>query len=375
MITLERLHLREIRMPLRTPFETSAGVQHHRRILLMEAIDRDGTVGWGECVAPEYPNYTEETIDTAWIALEQWLSPLVLRTSFASAAEVFDVLEKAVRGHRMAKAALEMTLWELEARKQGCSLATLLGGTRQEIAVGISLGIQPDAGRLRERIEEALERGYQRIKLKIKPGKDLEVVAQAHELIAGRVPLSVDANNAYTIEALPLFQKLDTYNLLMIEQPLEWQDLVRHAYLQKHLQTPVCLDESLTGPARVEDMLQLGSGRIVNIKPGRVGGFTPSLRMHAICQAHHIPVWCGGMLESGIGRAHNVALASLPGFSLPGDISESARYWQEDIVSPSWRMHRPGYLRVPVEHPGMGVEVDRERVQKLTVRERILEAK
>ncbi len=374
MITLERLHLREIRMPLRTPFETSAGVQHYRRILLLEATDWEGATGWGECVAPEVPNYTEETIDTAWLALESWLAPLVLGTPLTAAAEVFDLLEEHVRGHRMAKAALEMTLWELEARKRALPLSRLLGGTRSEVAVGISLGIQPNRSTLEARIREALERGYQRIKLKIKPGRDVETVHAAHDLIDGQVPLSVDANNAYTLEELPIFKTLDRFGLLMIEQPLEWQDLVRHAQLQKELQTPLCLDESITGLSRVEDMLYLGSGRIVNIKPGRVGGFTPSLRIHALCQKHGIPVWCGGMLESGIGRAHNVALASLPGFTLPGDISESARYWAEDIVSIPWEMHRPGYLAVPLHRPGMGVEPNRDRIKALTVRETILKA-
>ena len=365
---IQSITLREFELPLLRPFETSGGVQKVRRILLVQIKDSEGIEGVAECVAPEYPDYTAETVDTAWHALTRWIGPLLLGKEIAY-TDVYDYLEARIRGHRMAKAAIEMAGWVLEAERRGISLAQLLGGTRSEIEVGISLGIQQDVARLIEHIQEAIERGYRRIKLKIKPGKDVAPVAQVREVFGEQLPLMVDANNAYTLEDSSQLQLLDTFQLMMIEQPLEWEDLVRHAILQQQLKTPICLDESITSPMRAEDMVRLGSGKIINLKPARVGGFMPSLRIHAFCQQKGIPLWCGGMLESGVGRAYNVALASLPGFSLPGDISESQRYWMEDIVAPAWEMHRPGYMAVPLEQVGLGVEILWDRVYSAMTRE------
>jgi O-succinylbenzoate synthase len=267
----------------------------------------------------------------------------------------------------MAKAALEMPLWALAAERLHTSLATRIGGTRARIDVGISLGIQPTPDALAAKAAAARAAGYHRIKVKIAPGADLEYVAATRAALGPGVALSVDANAAYTLEDAEHLAMLDVHGLVMIEQPLEPEDLRCHAELQRRLATPICLDESITGPARAEDAIALGSARIVNIKPGRVGGFAAARAIHDVCAAHDIPVWCGGMLESGIGRAYNVALASLPNFSLPGDLSPSARYWERDIVRPEWIMDGDGTVVVPRDRPGIGVAVDEDRVDDLTV--------
>lgn len=355
-------------MPLKEPFAISSGVTSERRILLVEALDGDGTAAWGECVAGEQPNYAPETIETARLAIQEWLAPRVLGRPLHSPREVFPLLEHGVRGHRMAKAAVEMTLWALDAERRGVALAEAIGGTRPRIEVGISLGLQSSPNALAARAREAVAQGYRRVKLKIAPTKDLSFAAAVREAVGPSVRLSVDANAAYTLADAQHLRALDALRLLMIEQPLDPDDLRRHAELQRQLETPICLDESIHGPMQVEDMLALGSGRIVNIKPGRVGGFLQSLTIHDLCQAHGVPVWCGGMLESGIGRAHNVALASLPNFTLPGDISPSARYWARDIVTPEWTMDASGTIAVPRDRPGLGVTVDRDRIDDLTVR-------
>jgi O-succinylbenzoate synthase len=261
-----------------------------------------------------------------------------------------------------------MTAWALEAERAGVPLAALLGGTREAIPIGISLGIAASPEAIATKATAMRAAGYRRIKLKIKPGADVAFVRAAREALGSDVPLSVDANAAYTLADAAHLAELDAFGLLMIEQPLAPDDLRRHAELQRRLETPLCLDESIVGPAQVEDMLALGSGRIVNIKPGRVGGFARARAIHDLCRAHEIPVWCGGMLESGIGRAHNVALASLPGFTLPGDVSPSARYWERDVVTPEWTMDARGMMRVPRERAGLGVTVDRDRIDDLTVR-------
>ena len=268
----------------------------------------------------------------------------------------------------MAKAAVEMGVWALAAELQGVALAWLLGGTQPRIPVGVSLGIQASPAALVERAAAAHRQGYRKIKLKIQPGADVEYIAAVREALGPEAHLMADANNAYTLADADHLARLDAYDLMMIEQPLEREDLVRHALLQQRLRTPICLDESITSVERAEDMIALRSGRIVNIKPGRVGGFRSSLAIHDLCADHGIPVWCGGMLESGIGRAHNVALASLPNFTLPGDLSPSARYWEKDIVTPEWTMEGDGYVRVPTEGVGIGVAVDLDRVDDLTVR-------
>ncbi|HWP39049.1 MAG TPA: o-succinylbenzoate synthase [Gemmatimonadales bacterium] len=370
-VCVRRIVLREIRLPLREPFRISSGVVSHRRILLLELTDSEGVTTWSECVAGEAPNYSPETVETAWVALTQWIGPRVLGRPLEP-NRVLAVLEQDVRGHRMAKAAVEMGIWALAATRAGTSLARFIGGVKDKIPIGISLGIQSRPADLVDRARAALAQGYHKIKLKIKPGSDVAFVRAVREALGEQAPLMADANNAYTLSDAEQLAALDAFGLLMIEQPLAWDDLVRHAELQKRMTTPICLDESITSVERAEDMITLGSGRIVNIKPGRVGGLSESRAIHDLCARHGIPVWCGGMLESGVGRAYNVALASLPNFVIPGDVSPSARYWERDIVTPEWTMDSEGMMRVPVNRPGIGVDVDLGRVEGLTVRQEIL---
>ncbi|MFQ5690877.1 MAG: o-succinylbenzoate synthase [Gemmatimonadota bacterium] len=367
-VLVARIVLREIRLRLREPFLISSGSVLERRVLLLELQAAGGVVGWSECVAQERPNYSPETVDTAWWAIREWLAPRVLGREFDSPEEVALVLEEGVRGHRMAKAAVEMGAWELAARIRKEPLARLLGGSRERVETGISLGLQESPEVLARKVREAREVGYRRIKLKIKPGADLAFVAAAREALAPDAPLMADANAAYGPADFDRLAALDEFGLLMLEQPLDGEDLRGHAELQSRLETPLCLDESITSPKRTEEMIALHAGRIVNIKPGRVGGFAASRKIHDLCARHHLPVWCGGMLESGVGRAHNVALASLPNFTLPGDLSASRRYWEQDIVEPEWTVEEDSTVKVPLDRPGMGVEVDRERVDALSVR-------
>lgn len=374
MIHLESIELREIRLKLKEPFRISSGIVDERRILLLELKDRSGVVEWSECVAGETPNYSPETIDTAWLAIREWLAPRVLGKTLGSPEAVHDALEKNIAGHNMARAALEMGSWGLAARTSGKSLSQFIGGERTEVATGISIGIQKDTDALVARASKAYADGYRKIKVKIQPGADVEYVRAVRSALPGGTHLMADANNAYTLADADHLAQLDAFDLIMIEQPLHRDDLVRHAQLQKCLKTPICLDESITDVARCEDMIALGSGRIVNIKPGRVGGFTVARRIHDVCARAGIPVWCGGMLESGVGRSYNVALASLPNFSLPGDLSPSARYWERDIVTPEWTMNEQGMVPVPRQQPGIGVTVDADRIDNLTVRREALRA-
>ncbi len=373
-LTLRQIALREIALQLKEPFRISSGVVSHRRIMLVELTDLDGTHVWAECVAGETPNYSPETVDTAWLAIRDWVAPRVLGRRFERPEEVFPALEQDFRGHRMAKAGVEMGMWALAAVRAGKSLSRFIGGTRDEIATGISLGIQDTPARLVEKARAALAQGYRKIKLKIKPGSDVAFVGAVREALGPNAPLMADANNAYTLASADTLVALDAFHLVMIEQPLAWDDVVKHAELQKRLKTPICLDESITGLDQAENMVALGSGRIINIKPGRVGGFAASKAIHDFCAKHKIPVWCGGMLESGVGRAYNVALASLPNFLLPGDLSPSARYWERDIVTPEWTMSATGMVQVPREAPGIGVSVDADRVENLTVRREVITA-
>jgi O-succinylbenzoate synthase len=359
--------LREIRLPLREPFRISSGTVSERRIALLELKGASGASAWSECVAAEEPNYSSETIDTAWIAITRWIAPRILSRAFSAPGEVMPVLERDFRGHLMAKAAVEMAMWTLEAEQLGIPLARLIGGSRTEIAVGISLGIQKNPEGLVERARAAIAEGYRKIKIKIMPGADVAFVRAAREALGASAPLMADANNAYSLDDAEHLAALDELGLMMIEQPLAWDDLVRHAELQRRLRTPICLDESITSLDRAQDMVSLGSGRVINIKPGRVGGFASSIAIHDFCESQGIPVWCGGMLESGIGRAYNVALASLPNFTKPGDVSPSARYWERDVVLPEWKMH-DGMMRVPLDLPGLGIAIDRDRIDDLTVR-------
>jgi O-succinylbenzoate synthase len=372
MLRIERITLREIRLALKEPFRISSGVVTDRRICLLELADADGVVGWSECVAGELPNYSAETIDTAWHAMREWLAPRLLGQSIDGPERVSALLDRNVRGHNMAKAALEMGCWDVAARQQSLSLSRLLGGTRDRVATGISIGIQANPQALVERARAAFSIGYRKIKVKIEPGSDIEFVRAVRDALGNSVHLMADANSAYTLADADHLAQLDAFDLIMLEQPLGRDDLLRHAELQRRLKTPLCLDESITDVDRAEDMIALHAGRIVNIKPGRVGGFTVSKGIHDVCQRAAIPVWCGGMLESGIGRAHNVALASLPNFNLPGDLSPSSRYWARDIVTPEWTMDADGMVRVPLDRPGIGVTVDVGRIDDITVKQEVL---
>ena len=380
---LDRIVLREISLPLKEPFRISSGVETVRRILLLELFDRDGAHVWAECVAGALPNYTAETIDTAWLAIREWLAPRLLGHAVDRAADVHARLATNIRGHAMAKAALEMGSWALEAVQLGRPLSRHLGGDRaglrDAVPTGISLGLQTTPAALVERARAAVAAGYQKVKLKIEPGRDVAFVGAVREAVGPEIELMADANAAYALEDAAhhaALRALDAFDLLMLEQPLGADELLGHATLQAELKTSICLDESIIDRSRAKAMLALGSGRIINIKPGRVGGFTESLAIHDLCAAAQpvVPVWCGGMLESGIGRAYNVALASLPNFQLPGDLSPSARYWARDVVTPEWTMNADGLVPVPASMPGLGVEVDTGFIESLTSRSETLEA-
>jgi len=367
MIKIEEITLREIQLPLKEAFQISSGTETTRRIFLLTLRNADGQVTWSECCAGAFPNYSSEAIETAWIAIKEWVAPRILAKKFDQPSEIHECLEEDFRGHNMAKAAVEMACWNLTAQQENRPLAQLLGGTRDKIGTGISVGIQASPAHLVRKVGESLELGYRKIKMKIKPGMDLHYISAVRESFP-EAPLMVDANNAYTLEDIELLKKLDEFNLLMIEQPLAWDDVFKHGVLQRELKTPICLDESIKSIAKVEEMLALGSGKIVNIKPARVAGFTSSLLIHDLCAQSRIPVWCGGMLESGVGRGYNVALASLPNFLLPGDVSPSSRYWEQDIVTPEWTMDDEGMVKVPLDKAGIGVDVNVDRVDDLTVR-------
>jgi len=356
--------LRELPMKLVTPFETSVEVTDVRRVVLVEA-HVDGVIGWGECVAGEVPSYSPETTDTAWHMLRDHLWPLAREREIAAATDVWGMLQP-VRGNNIAKASLEAAIWDAQAKLEGIPLAKLLGGVRSEIASGVSIGIKASLEALVAAVRVELEAGYQRIKIKIKPGKDVEQVARLRKEFPS-IQLMVDANSAYTMADLPLLKKLDAFHLMMIEQPLGWDDLYAHVQVQKQLATPICLDECIHTEEQARAAIELGACRIINIKTARVGGFTVARRIHDLCQANGIPVWCGGMLESGVGRAHNIALSSLPNFVLPGDVSASKRYWAEDIVEPEITVSKQGTIRVP-QGPGIGFTPKRDLIEKLTVR-------
>jgi len=370
-IRLKKLIIREIKLTLREPFTISSGTMIQRRILLLELFDAAGVSTWSECVADNAPNYSPETVDTARTIISKWIAPRLLGYEFEDPAAIQREINRDIRGHNMAKAAVEMGCWSLEALHQGKPLADLLGGTQSKIVTGISIGIQANPAALVDRARAAFAEGYPKIKIKIKPGKDLAYLGAVREELGPGAQLMADANNAYTTADFDHLCKIDEFGLLMLEQPLDWEDVFRHATLQKRMKTPICLDESITGLDRAEDMIQLAAGKIINIKPGRVGGFCQSLAIHDLARTNGIPVWCGGMLESGIGRAYNVALASLPNFTLPGDLSPSARYWKRDVVDPEWTMDAQGLVTVPRDQPGLGINPDRDFIEKLTVRTEI----
>ncbi len=350
-------------MKLREPFETSTGVSSDRRVLLV-ALYAEGVVAWGECVAGETPAYSYETTDTAWSILTGLILPRLPGTVMEVATDILPVFN-GIRGHPMARAAVEMAAWDLEAKARGDSLAALLGGVRDSVPVGVSIGLQPTDDELHRKVGGYLEEGYARIKVKIKPGRDVAMLRGLRDRFP-EVPVMADANSAYSLEDLPSLRELDRLDLMMIEQPLAYDDYLDHARLQREMETPICLDESIRSVGDAALALELGACRIINIKPGRVGGLSSAKAIHDLCVAHQMPVWCGGMLESGVGRAHNVALASLAGFTLPGDISASRRYWSEDIVVPEFVLDE-GTVSVPTGF-GIGVEVRDDLLEDWAVR-------
>jgi O-succinylbenzoate synthase len=366
-----RIEMREIRLRLIHFFETSFGRTVERRILLVRVLDRDGAEGWGECTAGEGPFYSEEWVDSAWEVTRRFLAPMTLGREVEGAAEVGGLMKR-VRGNRMAKAAIETACWELEAGRLGVPLWKHLGGVREEIPCGVSIGIQDSHEELLEKIERELADGYQRIKIKVKPGWDREVVETVRRRFPG-INLMVDANSAYTLDDAPMLRALDEYNLMMIEQPLAYDDREDHARLQRELKTPICLDESVHSAEDARKAIESGACRIINVKLGRVGGHAEARRVERVCREKGIPVWCGGMLESGIGRAQNIAMATLEGFTLPGDVSASARYWEEDIIEPPVTITPRGTIRAP-EGPGLGFKIKRERIDALTVRSETIES-
>ena len=361
---IESIALREIRMKLKSPFETSFGTVQDRRILLVEVVV-DGTSGWGEVTAGETPAYNAETTDTAWHVISDFIAPSLIGQSVSETSELPRLMAR-IRGHEMAKSGVENALWDAAAQLKGIPLHRLLGGTIEEIACGVSLGIRENPESLVKRVEEELRGGYQRIKLKIKPGKDYEFVAAVRKEFPN-IRLSVDANSAYSLEDAQHLKRLDEFGLLMMEQPLNWDDIYAHSKLQAQIQTAICLDECIHNTRHALTAIELKSCRIINIKLGRVSGHTEARLIEQACRAHGVPVWCGGMLESGIGRAHNIAMSTLPGFSLPGDVSASQRYWSEDIIEPPVEVTEKGTIRVP-ETPGLGYAVKRDRIEKITVR-------
>lgn len=367
---IDAVRLRELRMRLIKPFETSFGTTVDRRVLLVE-LHADGLTGWGEVTSGMGPYYNPETTDGAWHILRDFLVPLVLGKEIPSPSEIPPLLE-AIRGYEMSKAALENAAWDIESQKRGVALAELLGGTRKEIPCGVSLGIHSDPGKLLDTISTELAAGYQRIKMKVKPGKDLEFVQVVRKKFPN-VQLMIDANSAYSLSDAEHLKKFDEYNLTMIEQPLEWDDIYEHSRLQAMISTPVCLDESIHNLHQAKAAVALDACRVVNIKLGRVGGHTEGKRIQDFCHSKNVPVWCGGMLESGIGRAHNIAMSSLPGFVLPGDVSASRRYWDEDIIEPEVEVSSKGTIQVPTT-PGLGYRVRQSRVDALTVREETFRA-
>lgn len=374
---IERIELWLVRMQLKAPFQTSFGTEVDRECIIVSAHG-DGLTGWGECVASRgftgegasplnWHLYSYETTVTAWHILRDFLIPQVIHQPL-SVGRMVDV-GRQLRGHPLARAGLEAALWDLTAQLEGTPLARALGGVRERVSVGVSIGIQPSYDALLDTVDRFLSQGYGRIKIKIKPGYDLEAVKR----IRAKHPsllLQVDANSAYTLADAPLFEEMDAYKLLLIEQPFGWDDIYEHSQLQPRLRTPVCLDESIHSLGHARLALELGATRVINIKAGRVSGFTESRRIHDLCQARDVPVWCGGMLETGIGRAGNVALASLPNFTLPGDISASDRYFHEDIIDPPFTLNPDSTISVP-GGPGLGVAVNLKRLDAVTVQREV----
>ena len=362
---LDRIVLRHLQMPLVHFFETSFSRTYSRHIVIVEAVS-DGLSGWGEITAGENPFYNEEWTESAWLIARDYVAPRLVNRELASASDV-DSLTRHIRGHNMARGGVEAAVWDLQARRNGNPLwKEIGGGARKEIPCGVSIGIQDTVEQLLGKIEQELADGYQRIKMKIKPGWDIDVIRQVRERFP-TIRLMADANSAYTLADADRLKQLDDFYLMMIEQPLAHDDIIDHAALQPQLATPVCLDECIRSAHHAEQAIRLKAGRIVNIKLGRVGGFAEAKRLHDVCEAASVPVWCGGMLEAGIGRAHNIALATLPNFTLPGDVSASKRYWKQDIIVPAVETTAQGTIAVRDE-PGFGYELDRDFMDHITFR-------
>ncbi len=362
---LTRIGLRQIRMPLVHPFETSFGRTTERRILLVEVEDADGAIGWGEVTCGERPFYNEEWVEAAWLVLRDFAAPRVLGKEVASAAEV-GALTDVVRGHRMARGGLEAACWELESRKLGRPLWQHIGGVRREISCGVSIGIQNTVEELLDFVGIEVNAGYRRIKIKIKPGWDVDVVRAVRRRFPD-ILLMADANSAYTLGDSERLEALDEFELTMLEQPLGYDEMIDHAALQRRLRTPICLDECIRTAHHAEQAIRLKACGIINIKLGRVGGFAEALRVHDVCRSAGVPLWCGGMLEAGIGRAHNIALSTLEGFTLPGDVSASKRYWTRDVIEPPVEVSPEGTLAAPAG-PGLGYRLDLDRINALAER-------
>jgi O-succinylbenzoate synthase len=368
-LKIKRVILRHLKMDLLHPFTTSLGTERDRELILVEVQNEDGTSGWAESVACTDPFYKEETVKTNWHIMEDFLIPLLQRDNIQHPDEISNHFAH-IRGNYMAKAALEGAVWDLYAREKNISLATALGGTKKQIEVGISIGIQDTADQLLRKIEHGLLEGYKRIKIKVRPGWDIDVTRRVRQEFPD-IPLMVDANSAYTLEDIDHLAQLDEFNLMMIEQPLAHDDIIDHAELQARMQTPICLDESIHSVEDVRKAIKLGSMKVINIKIGRVGGLTEAKKIHDLCQAHNIPVWCGGMLESGIGRAHNIAITTLPNFTLPGDTAASSKYWLRDIIHPEVTVDN-GIINVP-DAMGIGYKPDLEQIKAFMLEEKVFE--
>jgi o-succinylbenzoate synthase len=366
---IKSIELIEINLPLVHFFETSFGRTYERRIILTHVRDDDGAEGWGEVTCGETPSYSEEWTDGAWAVIERILAPMVIGAEVESAAGVWDLMKR-VRGNRMAKSAIETACWDLEAKTLDVPLWRHLGGENREIACGVSIGIQDSVEQLLEKIHAELDAGYQRIKIKIAPHWDYDVIKRVRETF-GDILLMGDANSAYTLADIDKLKSLDEFELMMLEQPLPHDDIIDHAKLQREIRTPVCLDEPIKSPEDARKAIELKSGKIINLKNGRVGGHSESKRIEQLARENGMPVWCGGMLESGIGRAHNIAISTLKGYTMPGDVSASKRYWHEDVIEPAVEVTEKGTIIAP-EEPGIGFEVRRDRIEKLSVRKALL---
>lgn len=368
---IDRIELREIQLPLVAPFETSFGVTTERRIIITKVFS-DGIAGWGECTCNEGPFYNHESTDAAWIVLRDFAAPFTIGKSISSHKDVGSLTSR-IRGNKMARASIETAIWDLEARRRNIPLWQLIGGTQEEIPCGVSIGLQETDTILLKKIDKEVSAGYQRIKLKIKPGRDYDMVKAVRKEFPD-IKLTVDANSAYNLfnkDHVETLRKLDEFNLLLIEQPLAYDDIIDHAELQKQINTAICLDESILSADDARKALNVEAARIINIKLGRVGGHTEAQKIEEHCRERDIPVWCGGMLEAGIGRAHNIAMATLPGFTLPGDVSASKRYWTEDIITPPVTVTSKGTI-IRSNNPGIGFEVNEQRLDQLTVRKEII---